>query len=188
MSSISVAGDTSGSVTLSAPAVAGTTVLTLPAVSGTLALTASPSFTGNITMSTADAGIVFNKTSSLINSTLNDYETGTWTPVLNPAVGTITSSVVSGTYTKVGKLVTVNIDARITGGTITQITSISGFPFINSTTSASGIFREYYSVGTSWAFTLGASSQSASIISYNNTQTCNASYGWNGSISYVTAS
>ena len=34
MSSIIVAGDTSGSVTLSAPAVAGSTVLTLPAVSG----------------------------------------------------------------------------------------------------------------------------------------------------------
>ena len=34
MSSIVVAGDTSGSVTLSAPAVAGSTVLTLPAVSG----------------------------------------------------------------------------------------------------------------------------------------------------------
>jgi hypothetical protein len=36
MSSIVVAGDTSGSVTLSAPAVAGSTVLTLPAVSGTV--------------------------------------------------------------------------------------------------------------------------------------------------------
>ena len=36
MSSISVAGDTSGSVTLQAPAVAGSTVLTLPAVSGTV--------------------------------------------------------------------------------------------------------------------------------------------------------
>jgi hypothetical protein len=36
MSSIVVAGDTSGSVTLSAPAVAGTTVLTLPSVSGTV--------------------------------------------------------------------------------------------------------------------------------------------------------
>ncbi len=36
MSSIVVAGDTSGSVTLQAPAVAGSTVLTLPAVSGTV--------------------------------------------------------------------------------------------------------------------------------------------------------
>ena len=36
LSSIVVAGDTSGSVTLSAPAVAGTTTLTLPSVSGTV--------------------------------------------------------------------------------------------------------------------------------------------------------
>ena len=41
MSSISVAGDTSGSVTLSAPAVANTTVLTLPSVSGTLITSAT---------------------------------------------------------------------------------------------------------------------------------------------------
>jgi len=38
MSSIVVAGDTSGSVTLQAPTVAGSTVLTLPAVSGTLGI------------------------------------------------------------------------------------------------------------------------------------------------------
>lgn len=38
MSSIVVAGDTSGSVTLQAPAVAGGTVLTLPATSGPLGL------------------------------------------------------------------------------------------------------------------------------------------------------
>jgi hypothetical protein len=38
MSSIVVSGNTSGSVTLSAPAVAGSTVLTLPDVSGTVAL------------------------------------------------------------------------------------------------------------------------------------------------------
>jgi len=36
MSAISVAGDTSGSVTLQAPAVAGSTVLTLPAQTGTV--------------------------------------------------------------------------------------------------------------------------------------------------------
>ena len=36
MSSIVIAGDTSGSVTLQAPAIAGTTTLTLPATSGTL--------------------------------------------------------------------------------------------------------------------------------------------------------
>ena len=41
MSSIVIAGDTSGSVTLQAPAVAGTTTLTLPATSGTMLTTAS---------------------------------------------------------------------------------------------------------------------------------------------------
>lgn len=41
MSAIVVAGDTSGSVTLQAPAVSGTTVITLPATSGTMITTAS---------------------------------------------------------------------------------------------------------------------------------------------------
>ena len=41
MSSIVVAGDTSGSVTISAPAVAGTPTLTLPTTSGTIITTAS---------------------------------------------------------------------------------------------------------------------------------------------------
>ena len=49
MSSIVVAGDTSGSVTLSAPAVAGSTTLTLPSVSGTV--------TTNTTLAGADANI-----------------------------------------------------------------------------------------------------------------------------------
>ena len=49
MSSIVVAGDTSGSVTLQAPAVAGSTVLTLPSVSGTV--------TTNTTLAGADANI-----------------------------------------------------------------------------------------------------------------------------------
>ena len=41
MSSIVIAGDTSGTVTLSAPSTAGTTTLTLPNTSGTIALTSN---------------------------------------------------------------------------------------------------------------------------------------------------
>ena len=65
MSSIVVAGDTSGSVTLQAPATAGSTVLTLPATSGTLALTTgggSPTFTGLTVSSTTGAETITSTT------------------------------------------------------------------------------------------------------------------------------
>lgn len=46
MASIVVAGDTSGTVTLAAPAVSGTTTLTLPTTSGTVLTSASTQVTG----------------------------------------------------------------------------------------------------------------------------------------------
>ena len=46
MASIVVAGDTSGTITLSAPATAGTTTLTLPTTSGTVLTSASSQVTG----------------------------------------------------------------------------------------------------------------------------------------------
>ena len=47
MSSLVINGDTSGSITLAAPAVAGSPVLTLPTVTGTILSTTSPK-TGNV--------------------------------------------------------------------------------------------------------------------------------------------
>jgi hypothetical protein len=52
MSSLVIGGDTSGTVTLQAPAVAGTTILTLPTTSGTLVTTAG----GTVTIATNVAG------------------------------------------------------------------------------------------------------------------------------------
>ena len=59
MSSIVVSGDTSGSVTLQAPAVAGSTTLTLPATSGTVVIGTTPS--GTI-VGTTDTQTLTNKT------------------------------------------------------------------------------------------------------------------------------
>ena len=56
MASIVVNGDTSGSVTLSAPAVAGTVTVTLPAASGTMLTTASTAVVTQAMLSTNVAG------------------------------------------------------------------------------------------------------------------------------------
>jgi len=53
MSSVVISGDTSGTVSLQAPAVAGTTVLTLPATSGTVITTTSGTASSATTATTA---------------------------------------------------------------------------------------------------------------------------------------
>lgn len=53
MSAITIAGDTSGSITLNAPAVAGTTTLNLPTVSGGTLVTSDSS--GNVTLGSTTA-------------------------------------------------------------------------------------------------------------------------------------
>ena len=68
MSSIVVAGNTSGSITLAAPDVAGTTTLTLPATSGTVLTTTSPK-AGNVIQVVQT---VKSDTYSTTSSTFND--------------------------------------------------------------------------------------------------------------------
>jgi hypothetical protein len=111
MANLILNGSTSGSVTLSSPAVSGTTTLTLPTTTGTIALTADPTFTGQATIPTINltgGQIVFPATQSASSNanTLDDYEEGTWTPNSTgiTVVGTFSSS---GTYTKIGRVVTV---------------------------------------------------------------------------------
>ena len=79
----------------------------------------------------SNAGITFNNSSALTNSLLNDYETGTWTPVINGT--TMTSG--SGWYTKIGRQVFLGFD-NLTG--VASIANnaeatITGLPFALST-------------------------------------------------------
>jgi len=140
--------------------------------------------------SATGTGIAFPATQSASSdvNTLDDYEEGTWTPVINPAVGTVTSSVVAGTYVKVGRQVTLNYDARITGGTITSVASISGFPFAtgSAAVAASGSCREYNAVGQLWNLTAGASSTIAGLVNYVNSTTVTNAYAWSGTFVYQT--
>jgi hypothetical protein len=65
-------------------------------------------------------------------NTLDDYEEGTWTPVLTPAAGTITPNVTftGGRYTKVGNLVTVNGCVYVDSvAAPTGALTVTGLPF-----------------------------------------------------------
>ena len=85
MSSIVVAGDTSGSVTLQAPAVSGSTVLTLPAVSGTMGLVS-----GDLGTPSALVGTNISGTSNSLNAGLGVNQT--WQGVVRVNGTTYTNS------------------------------------------------------------------------------------------------
>lgn len=57
MSSVVISGDTSGSVTLQAPAIAGTTVLTLPTTNGTIVTTGTTSGISGSAITTGTVGV-----------------------------------------------------------------------------------------------------------------------------------
>jgi hypothetical protein len=87
---------------------------------------------GNLTFSTSDAGIVFNKSGGLTNSKLNDYEEGTWTPgvAFGGASTGITYGYTNGSYVKIGKVVYITARVSIaTKGSSTGNMTVTGIPF-----------------------------------------------------------
>ena len=92
---------------------------------------------GNVNIKTSNAGITFANSSAIGSSTLNDYETGTWTPVI-ATDGTqptgATYSFQAGAYTKVGKMVHVEFimvcSSKGTGANGTLL--VSGLPFVHA--------------------------------------------------------
>ena len=84
MSSLVISGDTSGSVTLQAPAVSGTTTLTLPSVSGTVITTGS---SGQVIPKAAlPTGSVLQVSQATLAGTQAISGTSTWTDVTSLSV------------------------------------------------------------------------------------------------------
>lgn len=106
---------------------------------GAVALASLPSFTttigvGAATASASGSGITFpaSQSASSNANTLDDYEEGTWTPTLSGTGGATGQSygVQNGLYTKIGNVVTVSFDVRLsTLGTISGQAVIGGLPF-----------------------------------------------------------
>ena len=121
---------------------------------------------GAATPSTSGAGITFPATQSASSNanTLDDYEEGTWTGTLNRNV---TSSSLTytfqGTYTKIGRLVTVdgffNISAIAAQGSGANI--VQGLPFVPAATyNATGSL--FYNSGFATTVVFSLTTESAS--------------------------
>lgn len=92
---------------------------------GNVVRATQPQFTNTIGVgvaaSASGAGVSFPATQSASTdpNTLDDYEEGTWTPVVSPGSGVITTYTASGSYTKIGRFVhasaIVNISNNGTG-------------------------------------------------------------------------
>jgi hypothetical protein len=99
---------------------------------------------GNLVIGTSGKGIDFSATAGTGNSELfDDYEEGTWTPVITYSGGNgdLSYAVQDGSYTKVGNLV--NFIVRLQFGETTAsgyIESISGLPFTSGTNGGGGMY------------------------------------------------
>ena len=80
-------------------------------------------------------GMTFNGDTATANA-LDDYEEGSWTPTV-VSEGTIGTPQYTCTYTKIGRLVTINADiAHLTDTTSNTNIKIGGLPYVPSGTSA----------------------------------------------------
>jgi len=126
----------------------GTAGITFPNSSTQLVAGApltTPSFTttigvGAATASASGAGVTFPATQSASSdaNTLDDYEEGTWTPILGGATSETgqTYNVNSGSYTKIGNQVFCTMRVSLaTAGTITGNAVIKGLPFTSNSSS-----------------------------------------------------
>lgn len=88
-------------------------------------------YTGTATYE-AGEGVVFNGDAITAANTLDDYEEGTWTPVLSDGTNNATHSVQNGNYTKVGDRVFVSSRVQLSSlGSVSGGLRISGLPFVS---------------------------------------------------------
>ncbi len=117
---------------------------------------ASPTFTGIVTLGGGQLKFPASQNASTDVNTLDDYEEGSWTPVIGGNSGTSgqTYSTQNGRYTKIGKLVTCFGTCVLTAkGTITGTLQVQGLPFTSDAVSY-GIATFYWSGMTSSLVTM----------------------------------
>jgi len=107
---------------------------------------------GGATPSTSGAGVTFPSSESLSTNanTLDDYEEGTWTPTQGSGLTVVGTFSSSGTYTKIGRQVTVT--GQLNGSTSIASTSsglmTGGLPYSVSFGSSGTITNNNANVGS----------------------------------------
>lgn len=92
----------------------------------------------------AGEGVVFNGDAITEANTLDDYEEGTWTPVLTDGSTNAAMNIQDGRYTKIGDLVTIQCRARTSSLlSVSGNLTMSGLPFTASSNSGAGISVVY---------------------------------------------
>jgi len=144
--------------------------------------------TGNLVIGTSGKGIDFSATAGTGTSELlDDYEEGVWTPTATSQTGAITTYTSSGTYTKIGRSVTITAGVVLTDvGTAAGKMFISSLPFAPVATAVYlGVAREEAITGNNWYGRLATSIQINGAT--NNPITWTNSYEYAVSLTYITA-
>jgi hypothetical protein len=119
--------------------------------------------TGNLVPATAGKGIDFSANTSapgMTSELLNWYEEGTWSPTITAFSGTITSYTATGTYTRIGRQITLSFYIDITNnGTGAVLLRASNLPFSAAQSGKeSGCGTEIASTGFSVSVTFASTS------------------------------
>jgi hypothetical protein len=142
---------------------------------------------GNLVIGTSGKGIDFSATPGTGTSELlADYEEGTWTPVVSSTIGTITSYTATGVYTKIGRVVNIQVDIQITnvgsgGGGLNF-----SLPFTQSgAVYAIGVGREDATSG--FIMQIVTTASDGTFFNSSNAGGVGAGYRQRGSLTYITS-
>jgi hypothetical protein len=143
MSKVSLAGNASGTgiFTIASPNSNTDRTINLPDATGTVQVSGNPisgttgTFSGIIQANGGGVQFPATQVSSADANTLDDYEEGTFTPTVN--FSTSSSGIVYdyqvGRYTKIGRLVTVQISISLAStGSSSGFCTIQGLPFVSA--------------------------------------------------------
>lgn len=119
-------------------------------------------------------------------NTLDDYEEGTFTPTIAAGSGTITSTdSVSGVYTKIGRMVTVAMSARVTNaGTGSGVLTFGNLPFAGINNFFAGVGREIQVNGKTGAAYFAGSTTAVNLLVADGTTPIALNAYWVVNITY----